>query len=86
MDESIIVKLLDQAQSIYGSATGCMPGLQRWSESFGDTEEGIFARRIYSFVFDKNGAPSTRVFSIDTIIREDFLKSLKLNLQSADYQ
>lgn len=79
MDEIKIREFLGRASEIYSSATGCMAGLQRWSESFLEPEEKILAGEIYQFVLSKNRFPSTRVFSIDSILQEDFLRYFSQN-------
>ena len=79
MDELKINELLDQATGIYNSALGRMPGLEKWAESFENSDEAIFAQQFYNYVLDKNKHPATRVFCMDSFTRWDFLEYLSSN-------
>ncbi|MFA4953245.1 MAG: hypothetical protein WC584_03410 [Candidatus Pacearchaeota archaeon] len=79
MDEKRKLELLNQSKIIYESATGCMPGLERWAESFKGTEEYLFASGFYDFVNRKNTRDvSTRVFGLGELDFKEFLNSLPI--------
>ena len=72
-------ELLFQARYIYSSALGRMPGLEQWADSFKGTEEYSFTQGLYDYISKRNAQVSARVFDIDHLLQEDFLKHLSLN-------
>jgi hypothetical protein len=80
MDKEYTERLLEEAEIIYRSASGGMPGLEKWAYSSlknGDSEIAIF---IYEFVKKRNSSgASRRVWGLDGVIRREIMEGISNN-------